>query len=280
MKLPLFLLAFAALGYAGAMLHVYRNQERLLYLPRRELAATPAALGLDYEEEYFAAADGVRLHGWFVPCAGARHVLCFFHGNRGNIGDRLETIEMFHGMGFSLFLFDYRGYGRSEGFPGEEGTYRDGEAAWQRLCDRGFAPDRIILFGRSLGAAIAAAVAARHAPAALVLESTFTSLPEAAAVHYPYLPVRFLVRHRYPVIEFVRRIRCPLLIVHSREDEVIPFSHAERLYAAAHPPKEFLEIQGRHYQGYLTSGSLYTEGLQRFFQRHLVDPSGRDTCSS
>lgn len=273
MKLLLYLLlACAAIGYGWAMLRVYYSQARRLYLLRREIATTPAEHGYAYESVTFAAADGVALHGWFVPRPGAVHVLFFFHGNRGNISDRMETIEMFHELGFSVFLFDYRGYGESEGVPDEQGTYRDGEAAWRYLVEeRAIEPAHIAMLGRSLGAAIAAAVAVHHRPGALVLESTFTSLPDVAAVHHPLLPVRLLARYRYPVLDFVPRIHCPLLVVHSREDEVIPFSHGEKLFAAAAPPKEFLEIGGNHYQGYLGSGSRYLDGLREFFLRYLKD---------
>ncbi len=266
------LFAVALVAYAGTLWHVYRNQSRRIYLPRREMVTTPAEHGLAYESVTLTTVDGVRLRGWYVPCQDTSHVLCFFHGNRGNISDRMETIEMFHRLGLSVFLFDYRGYGESEGEPDEAGTYRDGEAAWTYLVEaRGIMPRRIVLLGRSLGAAIAAAVAARHTPGALVLESTFTSLPEAAAVRYPLLPVRLLARYRYPVLEFVRQVRCPVLVIHSREDEVIPFEHGEQLFAAAPQPKSFLEISGNHYQGYLTSLEIYTKGLATFFHKYLPD---------
>ncbi len=272
MKLLLALLGVGLAGYGWAMARLYREQGRRLYLVSRDMVTTPAAHGHAYEAVRFQTADGLTLHGWFVPRADAAYVLCFFHGNRGNISDRMETIDLFHAMGFSVFLFDYRGYGESDGEPDEVGTYRDGDAAWRHLTgERGINPRRLVMLGRSLGAAIAAATAARHAPAALVLESTFTSLPEAAAVHHPLLPVRLLARYRYPVEDFVRRIHCPLLVVHSREDEVVPFEHGRRLFAAAHPPKAFLEIGGRHYDGYLTSGTRYVHGLQDFFSQHLKD---------
>ncbi|HHH35859.1 MAG TPA: alpha/beta hydrolase [Gammaproteobacteria bacterium] len=267
--------ALAGLGlaaYGWAMARLYFGQARRLYLASRDMVTTPAAHGYDYESVHFPTADGLTLHGWFVPRADATHVLCFFHGNRGNISNRMETIELFHAMGFSLFLFDYRGYGESEGVPDEAGTYLDGAAAWHHLTRmRGVDAGRIVMLGRSLGAAIAAATAVHHRPAALVLESTFTSLPEAAAAHHPLLPVRLLARYRYPVEDFVRRIHCPILVIHSREDEVIPYAQGRRLFAAAHPPKEFLEIGGRHYDGYLTSGARYVQGLKDFFRRHLKD---------
>lgn len=267
MNVLIWILALAAVGYGGVLLHVYLTQQRRVYLPSRKMLTTPAYFGLRYEVASFVAADGVVLHGWFIPHDFAERVVLFCHGNRGNISEYMETLVMFQHLGVATFVFDYRGYGLSGGSPDEAGTYRDVEAAWSYLVERrGLDPSDIIVMGRSLGAAIASHLAARQTPRALVLESTFTSLPEIAMEHHPHLPVRLLSRYHYPVLDNVKQIRCPVLVIHSREDEVIPFAHAEKLYTAAGGPKTLLSILGNHYQGYLASGRLYREGLKDFLR--------------
>jgi fermentation-respiration switch protein FrsA (DUF1100 family) len=270
MTAVLSILASAALVYALFMLWVYARQSRRMYRPLREHAAAPAARGFAYEDVTFTAEDGVRLHGWYVPRPGARYVMLFFHGNTRNISWCLDSLELFHRLGFSTFLFDYRGYGRSEGRPDEQGTYLDARAAWDHLvCARGIDAGRIVMLGRSLGGAVAAWLAARQTPRALVLESTFLSFPDAAAELHPRLPARLLARYRYPVKEYLREVRSPVLVVHSRDDELIPYHHGQMLYEAAHEPKRLVTITGPHYNGYLLSGEQYAEGLARFFAEHL-----------
>lgn len=264
------IVAIVALAYVLFMLWVYLRQSRRVYRPLRELVAVPATRGFGYEDVNFTAEDGIRLHGWYVPCAGARYVMLFFHGNTRNISWCLDSLELFHRLGFSTFLFDYRGYGRSEGRPDEEGTYRDARAAWEYLVrDRGIDAGRIVMMGRSLGGAVAAWLAARHAPRALVLESTFLSFPDVAAELHPRLPVRLLARYRYPVREYLRDVRSPVLIVHSRDDEIIPYRHGRMLYEIARGPKRLVSIGGPHYNGYVLSGEQYADGLARFFADHL-----------
>jgi fermentation-respiration switch protein FrsA (DUF1100 family) len=169
-----------------------------------------------------------------------------------------------------VLIFDYRGYGKSEGRPSETGTYRDADAAWRYLLDvRGIPAGGVVIFGRSLGAAVAADLASRTRPAAVILESAFTSVPDMAAGIYPWLPVRLLSRYRYDNLGKVARIDRPLLLVHSRQDEIIPFAHGARLFEQAHGPKQFLEIQGGHNDAFLTSRRAYTHGLKSFLDTHL-----------
>jgi len=197
-------------------------------------------------------------------------VILFCHGNAGNISHRLESIQIFHRLGLNVFIFDYRGYGRSEGKPSEIGTYRDVEAVWQYLVEeRQVSPNRIVVFGRSLGGAVAAWSANRHTPGALILESAFTSVPDIAAKLYPYLPVRLLSRFKYNTAEYLDEVDCPVLIVHSREDEIMPFSHGKQLFERARGPKEFLEISGTHNEGFITSEKRYIEGLNTFISEYL-----------
>lgn len=269
------LLLTAGALYCVLVLLVYVFQGRLLYLPNiagRGLDATPAAIGLEYEEIRFSTHDGVSLHGWFVPSREAERVVLFCHGNAGNISHRLDSIQIFHDLALNVFIFDYRGYGLSDGQPSEQGTYRDAEAAWAFLSEqRGYSPGAIVVFGRSLGAAIAAHLAQHVRPAALILESAFASVPEVAGRHYWFLPVRWLSRFDYHTAEYVRRVHVPTLVVHSPQDEINPIEQGREIFRRANEPKAFLEIFGDHNQGFLLSGARYTDGLRQFIEAHSID---------
>jgi len=257
--------------YAGLCLILFGCQSSMVYYPNRNISSTPEQLGLSYESIAFATADGKELHGWFIPAANAKAVVIFCHGNAGNISHRLDSIGIFHDLGLSTFIFDYRGYGNSRGRPSEKGTYRDVEAAWRYLTEtRQVRPDTIVVFGRSLGAAVAAWMARTQTPKALILESAFFSFCDVAAHHYPYVPVRLLARFDYDTAGHVRRVKCPVLIVHSPNDEIIPFSHGKRLFEVAKEPKQFLEIIGGHNEGFIISGRRYRNGLARFLA--TLDP--------
>ena len=255
--------------YAALLAALYVAQSRLIYLPSvptRTLTATPARLGLPYQELALVTVDGVHLHGWYVPVPAARGVILFAHGNAGNISHRLDTIDLFHRLGFNVLIFDYRGYGNSEGRPSERGTYLDVAAAWRELTEhRGIAADRIVVFGRSLGGAVAAWLASRQQPAGLILESTFTSLPDLAAQIYPYVPARALLRYRYATAKYLARVSVPRLVIHSRDDDVVPFSHGKALARIA--GVELLELHGSHSDGFLRSAEIYLDGLERFLTR-------------
>ena len=243
----------------------YIFQSHYIYYPERNLSTDPGRIGLQFESVYFKTADGVKLSGWFIPSDSARGVILFCHGNAGNISHRLESIEIFHRLKLDIFIFDYRGYGKSEGKPTEQGTYEDAEAAWRYLIEeRQLAPIEIIIFGRSLGGAVASWLAHKHTPRALILESAFTSLRDIAATLYPYLPVRRLLRFEYNTAEYLRSVNCPVLIIHSRQDELMPFNQGQQLFEVAREPKKFLEITGTHNDGFIASGKLYEEGLNAF----------------
>jgi fermentation-respiration switch protein FrsA (DUF1100 family) len=242
-------------------------QEKLVYMPFRKLDGTPANYGLRFEDVVLETEDGVKLHGWFVPAPDEKSVVLFCHGNAGNVSHRLDTLRLLHGLGLSTFIFDYRGYGRSEGKPSEEGTYRDVDAAWQYLTrERGIPAGRIIVFGRSLGGPIAAWAARKHAPRGLILESTFTSTVDLGKRLYPFLPIGLLARIRYPTAAYVRDVQCPVLVAHSHSDEMIPHDLGRRVFEAAPEPKSFLEFRGSHNEGFLDSGADYSEGLKTFIE--------------
>ena len=262
-------------AYVGLAVILMVFQSHFIYFPEREIAGAPDLLGLSYEPVRFESADGVELSGWFIPAEKSRGTLLFCHGNAGNISHRLESIQAFHRLRLNTLIFDYRGYGQSEGRITEKGTYLDAEAAWRYLTEnRQVDPAEVVVFGRSLGGTIATWLAQDLTPKALIIESTFTSVRDIAAQLYPYLPVRLMSRFNYSAIDYIRRVNCPVLIVHSRDDEMIPFSHGRRLFEAANEPKELLEIRGSHNEGFIISAQQYHDGLDSFVSRHL----GRSGC--
>ena len=267
------LLIAAASFYVLLALMLFFFQDRMVFLsnmPGRTLTATPKDAGFDYEDVTLETSDGLKLHGWYVPAAQARGVVLFLHGNAGNISHRLDSIAIFRELGLDTLIIDYRGYGQSQGNPSEQGTYLDAEAAWHHLVnDRGVAADRIIVFGRSLGGAVAAWLANQHTPAGLMIESSFSSALDMARKLYPFMPVRLITRLEYPVSLYVSQLQCPLLVIHSRDDEIIPFTMAEAIYDSAMEPKSLLEIWGDHNNGFLLSRDRYLSGINEFVQKNL-----------
>ncbi|TVS12016.1 MAG: alpha/beta hydrolase [Wenzhouxiangella sp.] len=261
--------------YAALLLLLFVFQSRLVFLPHvggRDLAASPTQVGLDYQEVWLDTADDERLHAWWLPHPEARGALHFSHGNAGNISHRLDSLAIFHELGLSVLIYDYRGYGQSSGRVGEEGLDLDAEAAWRWMVDEAdVPPERIVLFGRSMGGAVAARLAGQVEAGALILESTFTSVPDIAGEIYWWLPVRWLARIRLDARAALADCDQPTLIVHSRDDEIVPFSHAEGLLEAAPSSARLLEIRGSHNTGFLTSGDLYRDGLDEFLTDHLDD---------
>ncbi|MGB5623101.1 MAG: alpha/beta hydrolase [Gammaproteobacteria bacterium] len=261
------LVSVLAGGYGLLLLFMYLMQGRMLYLPDvpgRKLIMTPEYAGLDFEDVRIGTADGVSLHGWFIPGESER-VLLFFHGNAGNISHRVDSIRQFHQLGLSVLIIDYRGYGESGGRTTEAGIYRDAEAAWDYLIGtRDVQPDQIILFGRSLGASVAAWLAARREPLALIVESSFSSVPDIGQELYPWLPVRWLSRLRHATAESIREVRCPVLVIHSRDDEIIPFHHGQAIFDAAPEPRDFVALHGSHNDGFIRDQQTYLQGLSAF----------------
>ncbi|MGB5178343.1 MAG: alpha/beta hydrolase [Gammaproteobacteria bacterium] len=273
----LHLLLVAFITWCGITLYLYFSQSRMLYypeLPSRALDATPADIGLPFETIHLTTEDGIQLHAWYVPAVAARGTLLFNHGNAGNIAHRLDSIRLFNSLGLNVLIYDYRGFGESGGKPSEQGTYRDARAAWDYLHEnRAIAARRIVILGRSLGAAIAVDLASQVPSAGVILESAFTSVPDMAAHLYPWLPVRFLVRYKYDSAVKIGRISSPLLMMHSRDDEIIPFSQGEELFAHANEPKRFLELNGGHNDGHHASHEAYTKALQQFLDM-ILPPAG------
>jgi hypothetical protein len=258
-------LALVLVGVLLLNLFIYFQQPRMVFFPSRPLDATPADWGLAFEEVRFQTQDAVSLHGWYVPRAGASRVLLFLHGNAGNISHRRESVEIFHSLGLAVFIFDYRGYGKSGGAPSEAGLYRDASAAWQYLtATRGFAPEDILIFGRSLGGAVAAHLASQVPAGGVILESTFSSVRDFARRELPLLSALVALRYHFDSVSAMAHVRAPVLVLHSRDDEIIPFELALRLYEAVSAPKRFVELRGDHNSGFLASRPGYDRALRQW----------------
>ena len=246
-----------------------------VFFPDRQVHRTPGDLGLEYEDVFFTTSDGVRLHGWFIP-SDSDTTIVWLHGNAGNIGHRVDNLLMVNRLlGANVFIIDYRGYGRSEGAPSEKGLYRDAEAALAYLGSRPqTADDRLVFFGRSLGAAVAVELATRTAPHALILESPFTSIREMARLSYPFVPTPLLalpVRSRFDSLAKITGVRAPLMILHGDMDDIVPNEIARRLYDAANEPKRFYTIErASHNDTYAVGGEAYFDALREF----IDDPRG------
>jgi pimeloyl-ACP methyl ester carboxylesterase len=255
--------------YLGLALWLRWNEPRLLYYPDRQLEQTPDHAGLKYEDITLTASDGVRINGWFLPAhteGNAKLTVLLLHGNAGNISHRLEKLSILRDLGVDSFIIDYRGYGRSEGRPNEEGTYRDAQAAYEYLTrQRKLPPRSIIVYGESLGSAIAADLASKVEVGGLILEEAFTSTGDVGQKMFPFFPVRWLVRNKYDTLSKMPRIKVPLLMLHSREDETFNIRHAQLLLAAANDPKQLVELHGSHNDAFLVSAPTYREALQKLF---------------
>lgn len=253
----LFIMVLFALSACGI-------ENRMIFHPSASIDHTPGHAGLVFEDIYFSAQDGVRLNGWFIPHREARSTLVWFHGNAGNIGHRVENIKWLHDrVPANIFIFDYRGYGRSEGLPSETGTYLDGEAALDLMRKKLGADgaEKIILFGRSLGAAIATEMATRFDVQGLILESPFVSIAEMARVLFPFLPIGPLLQTRYDVRATIEKIKVPVLVLHGDRDTIIPFKQGRLVFEAAPEPKRFFAIAGADHN------TTVVVGAERYFEQ-------------
>ena len=265
--------SFLILLLLGGLL--YLQQPGMIFYPAPELVATPAEWGLDYDDVSLETPDGTRLHGWYIPHQGSDRVLLFFHGNAGNISHRGESVAIFHRLGLNVFIADYRGYGRSQGSPSEAGLYEDARTAWQYLTEtRGVDKSDIIVFGRSLGSSVAAKLASEVRPGALILESPFTSARDMAREMLPILSYLTIVRFRFDTAAYLQDVNAPLLVMHSPEDELIPYRLGERVYQAANEPKRFAALKGDHNSGFLRSQPAYEEMLGDFISSHVPASGG------
>ncbi len=255
----------------GAWVHF--TQRKRLYAPRRDLVATPTDIGLTYEDVWLTNNNNTQIHGWWIPHEQPRFTVLFSHGNAGNISHRLETFRILHRLGLSIFIYDYSGYGQSDGSPSEQATRSDIMAAWDWLTQKKeIAPASIILFGRSLGGAVSAVLAGQLAkdgvaPAGAIFESTFSSIPDMGAHMYPWLPVRSLARYQYNSVSALHNVHFPALFAHSQNDDIIPYAIGSKLYESYNGTKSFLELSGNHNYGYLEMGESYLNGLDHYLHQ-------------
>jgi fermentation-respiration switch protein FrsA (DUF1100 family) len=268
------LLATLAVAYLAFLLLLRLSESRLLYAPgsSRTLTSAPPALGLAPERVEIPSGDGVTLAAWVIrapPTDTAGRWLLICHGNAGNLSDagRPEHYAGLRALGLNLLAFDYRGYGESGGSPSEAGLYRDAEAAYEYLRDTlGVPPGRIVLFGHSLGSAVAVELATRVPAAGIVLDGALISVIARAQEVYPYVPVRWVARSRFASIEKIGRVEIPKLFLHARRDEVVPIAHGRRLYDAAPPPKTFVALAGGHGDAFEADSAVYFGAIARFLE--------------
>lgn len=256
-KRLLLLLVVLALLYAGLVF----GENRFIYFPARGLTTTPADAGLDFVDVHFNAEDGVRLHGWWVPGQVNEAPLLWFHGNAGNLSNRVALLELLHDeLDVGVFMFDYRGYGRSEGNPSEAGLYADARAALEATqMHAEVRQDEIVVVGQSLGAAVAVELASTHSVRGVVLEAAFTSIPDMARHHYSFLPVWPLLKTSFDSEARISSIDAPLLMSHGADDDIVPLDMSRELFAAAEEPKEFSLVEGAgHNDVYLTADYIAT----------------------
>ncbi|MFC1549223.1 alpha/beta hydrolase [Candidatus Omnitrophota bacterium] len=243
-----------------------------IYFPYRGIETTPEYVGLTYEDVYYETKDGVKINAWFIPASGTpRATVLFCHGNAGNISHRLEIIKMLHSLGLNVFIFDYRGYGKSKGSPSEEGTYLDALAAYEYLVNREDVDEKnIIIHGKSLGAAITIELATKVNPKIVISESAFTSIGAIGREIYPFLPMEIITSIKYDNKTKIGKLDIPVLVIHSREDEIIPYHHGEELYEAATEPKEFYSMKGGHNEGILVYRDEYLKRIDDFLRKNGI----------
>lgn len=272
--LPRVLLAAGGV-VALATLGLLCFENRLVYFPEPLPPDTPpprSRRDVELEEVFFPAADGVRLNAWRLrPASGEppRWTVIYFHGNGGNLAGRYDWACDLTALPAEVFAVDYRGYGKSEGKPGEAGIYLDAEGAWRHLTGPGgVPPERLVVYGKSLGGAAACELASRRPCAALVLQSTFTRARDVARVTYPFLPVHLFMRTRFDNLAKLARVRVPVLVLHSRADEMLPVAMAERLHAAAGEPRELALFDGSAHNGLTADhGPAVLAAMRGFLER-------------
>jgi fermentation-respiration switch protein FrsA (DUF1100 family) len=257
--------------YVGLCAVLFFMQKSQIYVPDRDVNSTPLDGGMPFENLHLPASNGETIHAWHIPAKNeTRSTIIFCHGNGGNIGGRIGSLQVFHNMGFNVIIFEYQGYGDSTGETTEKNTYDDAMTAWNYLIKgKALQPEDIIIFGRSLGGAVAIQLAEQVQPKLLVTESTFSSAPDMAARMFPFLPSKILCRYKYNSAERIKNIHCPVIIAHGPEDNTVPYAFGKRIFDAANEPKHFVDLEGGHNAG----GIDIHKDFQDLFKK-LATPKG------
>ena len=264
------LLVFLLLVYAAFLLS---SENKIIFHPSRYPDGfwNPASQGVLAQDIYFTAEDGVKLHGWFIPAENAVATLLWFHGNAGNISHRLDNIQRLVRLNLNVFIFDYRGYGRSEGVPSEAGIYKDSQAAYDAVLRLdGVSVDTLFLFGRSLGGICAVQTAMNWPAKGLLLESVFTNSSDMARKIFPLIPLGWAMKSKLDAVSKVPHLRLPKLFLHGTDDEIVPYDMGRKLFDAAAEPKTFYSIAGAgHNDTYVLGGDEYFNALNQFITETL-----------
>ncbi len=261
MKIAVFIFVLAA-SFIAFVRYFEANS---IFHPTAEMPVTPGLIGLNYEDVYFKTPDSLTLNGWLIKSTSAKVTILFLHGNAGNISHRLEKLELFHRLGVNVFIVDYRGYGKSQGKPTEEGLYVDAVSAFDYLAARpDITKEKIIAYGDSLGGVVAVDLATKRKVAALVVDSSFGSSADVAKTIFPFVPT-FLLKTKMDSTAKVKTLTLPKLFIHSVNDEIIPFALGKKLFDAAAAPKEFLPITGGHNTNHIDSHDALLKKLSQFF---------------
>jgi uncharacterized protein len=264
------LVLIAVSAYLAACAAAWAMQDQLIFHPKSGDGPDPGSRQLEFETVYLSNPDGVVLHGWYLPApkdAIAPHHVLFLHGNAGRLSQRLHTLHTLHNLGHATLIIDYRGYGLSTGSPSESGLYEDADTAWKHLTAvRGIDPAKIILYGRSLGGAVASELATRQVVGGVILESTFTRLADVATIQYPWLPVTLLLRSHFDTLAKLPHIRAPVLIAHSREDQLVPYELAQALSRKVRNLASFIPLSNSHNRAFRRAGNAYYARLDTFIR--------------
>jgi fermentation-respiration switch protein FrsA (DUF1100 family) len=247
--------------------YLYSKQPGMIFYPLKEVDVTPDEWDLPYQPVQIKSTDHVKLSAWYIPHPEANKTVLFFHGNGGNISHRGDSIYIFHKLKMNVLIIDYPGYGESEGIPSEDGLYQSANSAWQYLIkDKNIKPKNIIIYGRSLGGAVAIDLASRVKAGGLILESTFSSVADIVKMAFPVMSNFIYLRYSFDSLSKINKVKYPVLLIHSPDDEIIPFELGQKLFAAVQSEKKFLQIEGGHNDGFMQSISSYMQTLRSYFQ--------------
>lgn len=247
--------------------YLYLKQPGMIFYPLKEVDVTPDKWGLSYQQVKLKTIEGLELSSWHIPHPEAAKTILFFHGNGGNISHRGDSIYIFHKLKMNVLILDYPGYGESEGNPSEAGLFQSASSAWQYLInEKNIKPENIIIFGRSLGGAVATDLAVHVKAGGLILESTFSSVRDIVDIAFPLFSKLIYMRYSFDSLNKIKKVTVPVLVIHSPDDEVIPFKLGKKLFAAIQSEKEFLQIKGGHNDGFMQSIQTYMQAIRIFAQ--------------